>query len=142
MRSITSERLAKVFNRTTDVAFGVILLFLTLGILIGAAKLFLSLGGLLTTGKITGSYFTIIADVFSLFILIELSRSLVEYFKAGRVRITYMIDAGLVFVLREVMISLYQQKLSTEEIYSLSVLMLVLGAVRLGTVMTAQREPK
>lgn len=142
MPGISNTTLARIFNRATDIAFGVILLFLTLGILIGAAKLFLGLAGLLTTGKITGSYFTIISDVFSLFILIELSRSLVEYFKAGRIRVTYIIDAGLVFVLREVMISLYQHKISTEEIYALSALMLVLGIVRFGTVISLRREPK
>ena len=69
-----------------------------IGLLIGTTKLFLQLGDLFLDGKITGSYLQIIADVLSLFILIELSRSLVEYFRINRIRLIYIIDAVIVFV--------------------------------------------
>lgn len=102
-----------------------------IGIMIGTGKLFLQLGGLLNDGKITGSYLNIIADVLSLFILIELSRSLVDYFEVNRLRLTFIVDAGIVFVLREIMIQLFQDKLEPQEIYALSALLLVLGMLRI-----------
>jgi uncharacterized membrane protein (DUF373 family) len=120
--------------------FAVILLFLMIGIMIGTGKLFLQLGGLLNSGQITGSYLTIISDVLSLFILIELSRSLVEYFEVNRLRMTFILDAGIVFVLREIMIKLFQHKLPPEEIYAMSLLLFVLGALRIASTLVYQRD--
>ena len=128
------------FNKVIAVVFGVMLLFITLGIIIGVARLFLDLGDLVTEKNVTQSYQDIISDVLTLFILIELSRSLVEYFSCNRLRLTFIIDAGIVFVLREVMIKLFEHKISTEEILALSALLFVLGALRIGSVMVYQRE--
>jgi uncharacterized membrane protein (DUF373 family) len=129
-----------IFNRVSRLVFTVILLFLVLGLLIGTGKLFLSLADLLSTIKVTGSYLKIISDVLSLFILIELSRSLVDYFDTNRVRMSYIVDACLVFILRELMIGLFEQKLSPEMISALSLLLLVLGALRVASVLLYQRE--
>ncbi len=46
-----------------------------------------------------------------MFIVIELLRSLIEYFTVHRLKITFITDAALVFVLREIMVGLYQHKL-------------------------------
>lgn len=44
-----------VFNYVVEIVFGLILLFLVLGIAIGAAKLFLNLKDTVTFGQITGT---------------------------------------------------------------------------------------
>lgn len=129
-----------LFNKVIDFVFGVILLFLIVGMLIGTAKLFLNIKDMVTVGQVTGSYFQTISDVLSLFILVELSRSLVHYFDNRRFRITFIVDAGIVFVLREIMIKLYQDKLSFEFVYALSALLLVLGLLRFGSSLIFERE--
>ena len=139
-KSELSSKFLELFNRIVEFVFGVILLFLMLGIIIGAAKLFLNLKDMVTVGTITGSYLKTISDVLSLFILIELSRSLVEYFDCNRLRMTFIVDAGIVFVLREIMIKLFQDKLPVDHIYALSILLLVLGLLRVGSVLIYQRE--
>lgn len=133
-------RFLVVFNRTVDIVFGIILIFLVIGIVIGAAKLFLNLKDLVTISTITGSYLKTISDVLSLFILIELSRSLVEYFDCHRLRMTFILDAGIVFVLREIMIKLFQDKITVDYIYALSLLVLVLGVLRIGSSLMYERE--
>lgn len=140
VQEILHQRLLPLFNNLTSIVFAVILLFLMIGIMIGTGKLFLQLGDLLTSGQITGSYLTIISDVLSLFILIELSRSLVEYFEVKRLRMTFILDAGIVFVLREIMIQLFQHKLPPEEIYAMSLLLFVLGILRIASSLVYQRE--
>ena len=135
-----SSRFLVLFNRIIEFVFGVILLFLMLGIIIGTGKLFLNFKEMVTVGTITGSYLKTISDVLSLFILIELSRSLVEYFDRKRLRMTFIVDAGIVFVLREIMIKLFQDKLSADHIYALSVLLLVLGLLRVGFVLVSERK--
>ena len=107
------------------------MLFITLTLIIGVVRLFYRISELLQVGGITGSYLYIFSDVLTLFILIELSRSLFEYFTSHRIRLSLIIDAGIVFVLRHIMIDLFNHKLETQTIYALSVLLLVLGIVRI-----------
>jgi len=129
-----------VFNRIVSIVFGVILVFLMLGIIIGTVKLFYNLGDMITSGGVTGTYLNTISDVLSLFILIELSRSLVSYFDCHRIRLTFILDAGIVFVLREIMIKLFQDKLDVDQIYAISALLFVLGILRLTSGILYERE--
>lgn len=134
------DRFKSLFNYVVEWVFGLMLLFLMLGIAIGAAKLFLNLKDMVTVGQVTGTYLKTISDVLSLFILIELSRSLVDYFDNNRLRMTYIVDAGIVFILREIMIKLFDNKLPVDQIYALSVLLFALTVLRIGSVLLYQRE--
>ncbi len=130
----------KLFNKVVGVVFGFMLLFLTLGIIIGVIRLFMYTGDLIMEKELTLQYSKIISDVLTLFILVELSRSLVEYFNTQRLRMTFIVDAAIVFVLREIMIKLFEHKVTPEEIYALSALLLVLTVLRIGSVLMYQRE--
>jgi len=130
----------KLFNKVTDVVFMAILIALTLAMAIGTVKLFGNIWQMLTEPGITGKYIGIITDVLTLFVLVELSKSLVDYFRAHRLRMTFIVDAAIVFFIREVMIMVFQHKISTNEIYSLSVLLLVLTVLRIGSIFMFQRE--
>jgi uncharacterized membrane protein (DUF373 family) len=137
---LTTSSIKNIYNKTIDLVFAVILLFITLTMIIGVVRLFYRVGGLFEQGGITGNYLYIFSDVLTLFILIELSRSLMEYFSSHRLRLTPIIDAGIVFVLRHIMIELFNHKLDTDSIYALSVLLLALGAIRIGASINFQRE--
>ncbi len=134
------QRFIDVFNRSTDVVFAVILVFILFGIAIGVLRLFLEVSDLLVLKRVSGSYLPIISDVLTLFILVELSRSLIDYFDLHRLRLTFIIDAGIVFVLRELMIKMFENKVSVEEMVAISTVLFVLGALRLGSVFAFQRE--
>lgn len=74
------EKLQKIFNTTVEVVFGFILVFLILAILLGTLQLSTSVWKLFTLEGDTENYIGIITDVLTLYVLVELSRSLVEYF--------------------------------------------------------------
>lgn len=135
-----SEKIKIYFDRTVDVVFGIILVFIIIGIAIGAAQLFFTTWDLLTFEGITGHYIGIISDVLTLYVLIELSRSLVEYFNAHKLRLTFIIDASIVFVLRETLITLFKHELKPEMLYAFSAFLLVLGVLRTASVVVYQRE--
>lgn len=135
-----SQLALRFFFRFTDVIFALMLAILSLAILLGTGKLFLHLWPLIGSENITGGYFDIITDVLSLFVVIELSRSLAEYFHLQRLRLTFIADAAIVSVLRDVMIGLFKQQLTVQLILSLSALLLVLGALRTSAVLVFQRE--
>ncbi len=130
----------KWFDKVVGVVFGFMLLFLTLGIIIGVVRLFMYTGDLVMEKELTLQYSRIISDVLTLFILVELSRSLAEYFNTKRLRMTFIVDAVIVFVLREIMIKLFEHKVTPEELYALSALLLVLTVLRIGSVLMYQRE--
>ncbi|APZ43599.1 phosphate-starvation-inducible PsiE family protein [Acidihalobacter ferrooxydans] len=128
-----------LFDRVTSAVFAVMLLFLTIGIIIGTGHLFLLLFGLFKSTNVAEEYLHMISQVLSLFVLIELSRSLVEYFNVHRLRLTFIVDAAIVFVLREVMIGLFETKIPVDKIYAFSALLFVLGLLRIGSVLVHQR---
>lgn len=119
-----------LFNKVTGYIFGIILLFTTFALLIGALRLFYRLYELLGSTGITGSYLYIFSDVLTLVILLELSRALFQYFMEHTVRLPVILDAVIVFVLRDIMIGLFEHKLKAEDIYALSALLFVLGILR------------
>lgn len=121
-----------LFNKVTGYIFAVILLFTTLALVVGTFRLFYSLYELVVTTGVTGNYMGIFSDVLTLVILLELSRSLFQYFMDNIIRLPIIFDAGIVFVLRDIMIGLFEHKLKTDDIYALSVLLLVLGVLRIG----------
>jgi uncharacterized membrane protein (DUF373 family) len=129
-----------IFNKVVGVVFSSMLVFLTLSVIIGVFRLFFILGELVVHKELVHDYQRIISDVLTLFILIELSRSLVEYFNTNRLRLTFIVDATIVFVLRELMIRLFEHEVMPNEIFSLSALLLVLGAIRTAAVVVYQRE--
>lgn len=137
-----SSRVQKLFDTVVDVVFGIILVFIMIGIAIGTAKLFITTWDLLSFEGVTGHYINIISDVLTLYVLIELSRSLVEYFYTHRLRLTFIIDAAIVFVLREILITLFKHELKPEMLYALSAFILVLGIIRIGSIFAYQREKK
>ena len=121
-----------LFNKVTGYIFGIILIFTTLALMVGAFRLFYGLYELSRTTGVTGNYMYIFSDVLTLVILLELSRSLFQYFMENTIRLPVILDAGIVFVLRDIMIGLFEHKLKTDDIYALSALLLVLGVVRIG----------
>ena len=135
-----SEKIKQYFDKTVDIVFGVILIFIIIGIAVGAIQLFVTTWRLFAFEGVTGQYINIITDVLTLFVLIELSRSLVEYFNTHRLRLTFIVDASIVFVLREILIELFKHELKPEMLYAYSLFLFVLGALRIGSVLVYQRE--
>jgi uncharacterized membrane protein (DUF373 family) len=132
----------QIFNHVVNWIFGVILLALILGLSIGTGKLFISIWHIFSSTDVTGKFLELITDVLTLFVLVELSKSLVDYFHAHRLRMTFIVDAAIVFLIREVMIMLFQHKASPTDIYAISILLLVLTILRIGSIMMFQRESK
>jgi uncharacterized membrane protein (DUF373 family) len=140
MYETMNARIIGLFNRTVDVVFGVILLLIIFAIAIGTLQLFVSVWQLLRFEGITGHYIDLIADILTLYVLVELSRSLIEYFDSSKLRMTFIVDAAIVFIIREILIALFKHDIDTGTLYAFSSLLLVLAALRIGSVLVYQRE--
>jgi uncharacterized membrane protein (DUF373 family) len=135
-----SNVIKKAFHRTIDIVFGVILAFIIVGIAIGAGQLVFSVWDLLKLDGITGQYINIITDVLTLYVLIELSRSITDYFVSHKLKLSLIIDAAIVFIIREILIALFKHKIDPNMVYALSAFLFVLGAIRTSAILLYQRE--
>lgn len=120
----------KYFTKIVDSMIKLMVPLVILALLMGIARLILDLRAVFGSQTIATAFDMMVTNILSMFIVIELLRSLMEYFTVHRLKITYITDAALVFVLREIMIGLYQHALQTGTIIALSALILVIGGIR------------
>jgi len=101
-----------------------------LALIFGVARVFWDIRIVFQGEPISKSFDLLITDILSMFIVIELLRSIIEYFEANRIKVTLISEAAFVFVLREVMIGIYNHTLGPLDIASMSLLLLVVGGIR------------
>ncbi|MBP2030675.1 uncharacterized membrane protein (DUF373 family) [Methanohalophilus levihalophilus] len=77
------------------------------------------------------NFSTVVFSVLTVFVLIDLIKTFVDYREHERIRLTFLTDATILIVMREIAAGIYAQKIEYEFILSLSVLLMVLGAIRI-----------
>jgi uncharacterized membrane protein (DUF373 family) len=127
-------------SRVLDWIFAAIILLLVVGIGIGLIKLVINIFHLATQISANTSYKNVIIDVFTLLILVELTRSFFDYFQSHRISLTLILDTAMVFVIRDVMVFLYTKETDTSFLLTLCGLLLVLGILRICFIWLRQRE--
>ena len=122
------------FGRAVDLVVKLLVPLAVLALMMGLARVFLDLWTVWRTPSIAAAFDVLVTDILSMFVVIELLKSIVEYFEVHRLKITFILDAALVFVLREVMIGLYRHAMQPTETGALALLLFVLGALRIAAV--------
>ena len=131
-----------VFNHVIDILFKLLIFFVVLVLAIGLVKLFWEIWHIMVTKDLKDAFGFTVTNLLTFFIILELFKSLVEYFREHRLKLTFIVDATLVFILREVMIGLYQHESSPLQIGALALLALVLGGVRTLAIIYSPMERK
>ncbi len=128
------------FDKVIEISFSAVVVMIIIAIAIGVAQLLFSVGGLLKFEGISGHYIDFISDVLTIYVLVELSRSLIEYFTSHRLRLTFIVDAAIIFIIRELLIGLFKHDVKPEMLYALSAFLLVLGVLRIASIMVYLKE--
>ena len=118
------------FNRVMDLFFKLLIFFVVVVLGMGLVRLFWETWRIMAVSELKDAFSFTVTNLLTFFIILELFKSLVEYFREHRLRLTFIVDATLVFILREVMISLYQHQSPPPLITALAFLALVLGVLR------------
>jgi uncharacterized membrane protein (DUF373 family) len=124
----------RLFRTITDWIVKLLVPLSIVALMMGVARVVLDLWHVYRSPDISEGFDTIVTDILSMFVVIELLRSIVDYFEFHRLKITLIIDAAVVFLLREVMIGLYKHTLDGGQIAAIAALLLVLGIFRVGAV--------
>jgi uncharacterized membrane protein (DUF373 family) len=118
------------FNKIVDILIKMMIPLVIIALMLGIARIVLDLRVVFTSLTISAGFDLMITNILSMFVIIELLKSILEYFELHRLRITLITDAAIVFVLREIMIGLYQRSLASQDIIAMAVLMLIIGGLR------------
>ncbi len=118
------------FRKVVDILIKLMIPLVILALMMGIARIILDLRVVFTSPTIAAGFDLMVTNILSMFVIIELLRSIIEYFELHRLKITFIIDAAIVFVLREIMIGLYQHSLAYMDIIALAVLILIIGSMR------------
>ena len=118
------------FNQVMDCFFKLLIFFVVLVLTVGLGRLFWEVWRIMAFSELKEAFGFAVTSLLTFFIILELFKSLVEYFREHRLKLTFIVDATLVFILREVMVGLYQHQSTPPQIAALALLALVLGAVR------------
>ncbi len=103
----------------------------SLGLVLSIFNIFLELyGNYPDTRKMVES---LINNSLSVFIIIEIIKSINDYIALRRVRISIIIDISIIILLRELIIGLYQHSISTEFSILLTGISLILVIMRILT---------
>jgi uncharacterized membrane protein (DUF373 family) len=130
------------FNQVMDVFFKLLICFVVLVLGTGLIKLFWEVWQVMALRELKEAFGFTVTNLLTFFIILELFKSLVEYFREHRLKLTFIVDATLVFILREVMIGLYQHQSPPLQIAALALLALVLGGVRTLAIIYSPMEKK
>ena len=118
------------FRKVIDILIKLMIPLVIIALMMGIARIILDLRLVFGSPTIAAGFDLMVTNILSMFVVIELLRSIIEYFEVHRLKITFIIDAAIVFVLREIMIGLYEHTLAYMDIIALAVLILIIGSVR------------
>jgi len=128
------------FNRVMDLFFKLLIFFVLLVLGMGLFRLFLEVWEVMAHRDLKEAFGFTVTNLLTFFVLLELFKSLVEYFREHRLKLTFIVDATLVFILREIMIGLYQHQSPPLQLAALSFLALVFGVLRTLTIVYSPME--
>ena len=128
-----------IFKRATNAIIVFTLYILLFALLVGVVQIVLTIPGLLTTDGLDKVFYQIVTESLNLFIVIEFFKTLHDYSQYERIKLTYIIDATILIVLREISVGLFTRDLDYMMILALSALLTVMGAVR---VMAVRYSPQ
>ncbi len=119
----------KIFRKIIDSITTLFLYVLLLTLVVGMLKTVFDLRLTLFTSLDIG-FNHMVSSVLTIFILIDLFNTFVDYHEHERIKLTYVTDATILIVMREIAVGMYAKEFTSDFIFALSSLILVLGIVR------------
>jgi uncharacterized membrane protein (DUF373 family) len=130
----------RLFRRMADWTVKVLVPVAIVVLMMAVARVFLDLWRAWQAPSIAQGFDLLVTDILSAFVVIELLKSIVEYFEAHRLKIVHILDAAVVFLLREAMIGLFQHKLAAPDVAAMAALLAVVGAFRVAAARLSPEE--
>lgn len=107
----------KLFKMTIDLVTILVLYILLLALLVGVIHILLQIKSVLF-GTLGDGFGQIVSGVLTIFVLIDLFNTFVDYREHKEIRLTYVTDATILIVMREISAGVYAQKYDYQFIWA------------------------
>ena len=133
----------QIFRKSLQYIINVLVIYIIIVLAIGLIRTLYGVSTFLDGHGIGQSFNSVVTDILTFLVIIELFRSFIEYFEAHRFRLHTMINPAIVFVIRELIVKLYgQEGVQWETLMAFGFVILCLGAVRALAVQFSPEEDK
>ncbi|ADH62348.1 Protein of unknown function DUF2495 [Allomeiothermus silvanus DSM 9946] len=130
MRKSLQQTILRGFRLTVQLIFNLAILALLLGLLIGVGRTLLEIGLAISEPSVRLGLKDLVTNVLSLVVMLELVRAFVEYFEFERIRLEVLLEVGVAFVLREMLLGLFGGEIQSTQVLFWSGGLLALVAAR------------
>jgi len=117
----------KIFHKIIYLVTVAILYILLLAIIVGMFNVFQNIG-MVWLKK--GGFSQVVYSVLTIFVLIDFFKAFADYQVNERIRLTYVTDATILIVMREITVLIYGHEFDSETLLVFAALLLVLGIIR------------
>lgn len=119
----------KIFKTIIDLVTIVVLYVLLLALFVGVINILMNIKSILL-GTLGGGFGQVVSSVLTIFVLIDLFKTFIDFREHEEIRITYVTDATILIVMREIAAGVYAQRYDYQFILGLSTLLLILGIIK------------
>jgi uncharacterized membrane protein (DUF373 family) len=131
LNSLKSFNIQKLFSVAINYLINILVLYIIIILVLGLGKTLLSVTAIFPGKLLELNLSTVVSDILTFLVMIELFRSFVEYFKAKRFRLHSMLDPAIIFIVRELIVKLYShENMMNQALFGFSALILTLGVIR------------
>lgn len=127
MPLLDTERL---FERFLELIVNILILYIIVILAIGLVKTIAGIRVLLEAESFSRGFTMVVTDILTFLVIIELFKGFVDFFKSKRFRLHAMLDPTILFVIRELIVTLYQQQIAWTNLISFAALILAMGICR------------
>ncbi|MBW1784614.1 MAG: phosphate-starvation-inducible PsiE family protein [Deltaproteobacteria bacterium] len=132
-----------IFRKSMQCIVKILIVFIILVLAIGLVRTLIGMRTILLDQPLGQAFDSIVTDILTFLVIIELFRSFIEYFEVHRLRLNTMIDPAIVFVIRELIVKLYDTgHLQWQTLMALGFVVICLGIVRTLAVTFSPDEDK
>ncbi|MDL1971275.1 MAG: phosphate-starvation-inducible PsiE family protein [Candidatus Desulfofervidaceae bacterium] len=103
-----------LFRLAVKVVVDILVFIIIVTLFIGLGRIILQMYQIFNGMSLNAFLNMMIASILSLLVVIELFKGFIEYYEAKRFRLHSLIDSGIVFVLRELFLQLFEGKIYKE----------------------------
>ncbi|MDG6245019.1 MAG: phosphate-starvation-inducible PsiE family protein [Methanolobus sp.] len=117
----------EIFRKVIHLVTIIVLYILLIAIIVGMYNVFQNVGFVWLK---KGGFGQVVYSILTIFVLIDLFKAFADYQVHERIRLTYVCDATLMLVLREITVLIYSHEFKNETLLVFGALLLVLAIVR------------
>ncbi|MEM3857087.1 MAG: phosphate-starvation-inducible PsiE family protein [Thermoprotei archaeon] len=129
MGSSTSQAIAQM-GKLLDYLITVLVVVMFVALIIGVYRIVLDIRPIIFASSFDSGAKNFVIDTLSIFVVLELLLGFMQYHGANKISPVYILDAGLFFTTRELMIELYTGNISYPTLLSFGAVIAVLGYTR------------